>query len=166
MVANDPLYLVTNDIHHLKEITSVYSDVYQKRLRVYEIHNQNFSTLPHAQFGFILCWDFLNYLPIDVIKWYLESVMALLRPGGVFMFSYNNADIETSARLVDQKRACWATDSVIKKLATDAGFEIINFSDLAINDNENTWVSWAEIKKTGELRTVKVSQAMGQVLSK
>ena len=51
-------------------------------------------------------------------------------------------------------------------MVVDLGFDIINFTDLATNDNELTWVSWAEVKKPGNLTSVKKSQSVGQVLSK
>ena len=93
-------------------------------------------------------------------------MIALLRPGGVLLFSYTNGNIETSARLVDQQRCCWATDVIIKKMITGLGFEILEFQDLATNDNEDTWVSWYEVQKPGELKTVRLNQAMGAVLTK
>jgi hypothetical protein len=166
MVANDPLYLVGSNLEILTETIANYPESYQQRVRLYEVKKRDFSILPHAQFGFILCWDFLNYLPVGVIEWYLKSILALLRPGGVLLFSYTNGNIETSASFVDQRRYCWATDAIIKKMVVDLGFDIINFTDLATNDNELTWVSWAEVKKPGNLTSVKKSQSMGQVLSK
>jgi hypothetical protein len=166
MVANDPLYLVGSDLNELNERINRYPDAYQQRVRLYEVKKRDLSILPHAQFGFILCWDFLNYLPLSAIEWYLKSMIALLRPGGVLLFSYTNGNIETSASFVDQRRCCWATNVLIEKMVTDLGFEILGFQDLATNDNENTWVSWVEVKKPGNLTSVKKSQAMGQVLTK
>ena len=166
MVANDPLYLVGSDLNELNERINRYPNAYQQRVRLYEVKKRDLSILPHAQFGFILCWDFLNYLPLSAIEWYLKSMIALLRPGGVLLFSYTNGNIETSASFVDQRRCCWATNVLIEKMVTDLGFEILGFQDLATNDNENTWVSWVEVRKPGNLTSVKKSQAMGQVLTK
>jgi hypothetical protein len=166
MVASDPLYLVGSDLKTLTEHITNYPDIYQRRIRLYEVKKRDLLVLPHAQFGFILCWDFLNYLPLSVIEWYLKSILALLRPGGVVLFSYTNGNIETSASFVDQQRYCWATDSIIKKMVVDIGFNIINFTDIPTNDNELTWVSWAEIQKPGELQTVRKQPAVGKILSK
>ena len=166
MVGNDPLYLVGPDLETLTKTIANYPESYQRKIRLYEVKKRDLLVLPHAQFGFILCWDFLNYLPVSVIEWYLKSILALLRPGGILLFSYTNGNIETSASFVDQRRYCWATDAIIKKMVVDLGFDIINFIDLATNDNELTWVSWAEVKKPGNLTSVKKSQSMGQVLSK
>ncbi len=166
MAASDPLYLVSTNLKKLQDTVSIYADVYQRRVRLYEILDRNLSALPHAQFGLILCWDFLNYLPLDIVKWYLDACIRLLRPGGTLVFSYNNCDLERSAQLVDEKQACWATKPLIENLATGLGYEIIATTDLKTNDEKDTWVSWAEIRKPGAVTTVKRSQAMGAILSK
>ena len=166
MAANDPLYLVSNDIKILQDTITEYAEVYQRRVRLYEVLSRELSVLPHAQFGLIVCWDFLNYLPLDAVKWYLDACIRLLRPGGVLIFSYNNCDLERSAQLVDEKQACWATKPLVEDLVTSLGYELITTTDLKTNDVMDTWVSWAEVKKSGSLETVKKSQAMGAILSK
>lgn len=166
MVANDPLYLVGTDIFHLKEIISSYAPIYQNRLRLYEIKERNLSQLPYAQFGFILCWDFLNYLPIQAIKWYLNECIKLLRPGGVLMFSYNNGDLLSSAKMYDSGRAGWSTFKIIQTMVTEIGFVTLRFENLPTDDNENTFVSWLEVQKPGNLNTVRLNQAIGTVLTK
>jgi hypothetical protein len=173
MVACDPLYLVSTDKEHLNEIISYHNPIYRNRLRLYEItmrslflQGRNLSQLPYAQFGFILCWDFLNYLSIKTVEWYLNECIRLLRPGGSLMFSYNNGDIESSAKLFDQGRAAWATAQIIQKMIEEIGFDIIRSENHSTNDNEDTWVSWYEVKKPGELKTVRLNQAIGVVLTK
>ena len=166
MVASDPLYLIGSDLETLTKTIADYPESYQRKIRLYEIKKRDFLVLPHAQFGFILCWDFLNYLPLRVIEWYLRSIFALLRPGGVLLFTYTNGNIETSASFFDQQRYCWATDTIIKQMVADIGFDTINFVDLPTNDNELTWVSWAEVRKPGELQTVRKQPAAGKILLK
>ena len=166
MAACDPLYLAGNNLTKLQGQLEVYSDVYQRRVRLYEVLARDLSVLPHAQFGLILSWDFLNYLPLDVVSWYLSSCMQLLRPGGVLVFSYNNCDLERSAQSVDDQEACWATKAQIENLVAGLGYELIATFDLKTNDIRGTWVSWAEVRKPGVLKTVKQSQAMGAILSK
>ena len=166
MVGTDPLYLAGFDKFHLNEIISAYPAEYQRRLRLYEIKERNFSVLPHAQFGLILCWDFFNYITATDIDFYLKKITMLLRPGGVCIFSYNNCLKERSAQLVDEGLASWVTLPMIEALITGAGLNLIGFSDLESHDDNSTWVSWAEVQKPGELTSVKRSQSMGQVLSK
>lgn len=163
MVANDPLYLAGTNQDLLKNMILEYPEVYQKRVRVYEVHDGDTSRLPQRQFNFVLCWDFFNYQPLDKIELYLTNIMRLLRPGGVLMFSYNNCDLETSARFVDEQDACWANTRIIKELTTRLGYELLEFTDLALGDDRSSWASWAEVRRPGELTTVKRSQAVGRI---
>ena len=187
MVASDPLYLASPNISQLDEIMSAYPPAYQNRVRRYTITNFDLSPLPQSQFGFILCWDYLNYILFDRIESYLRSIFNLLRPGGVLMFSYNNCDIEHSAALVDSKQACWANSDQMKNLALSVGFEIVATYDLESkytstptwtsldetipdphrHDWETTiWTSWMEVRRPGTLTTVKLGQVMGTIQSK
>lgn len=163
MLACDPLYLVGENSTALRETIKIFPEQYQRRVGIYEIKNQDLSILPQNQFGLILCWDILNYCAIDKIEHYFKEFIKLLRPGGVLFFSYNNCDIEKSAENAENLLAGWASTRLIKKLISDIGFEIISFSDYPANDYLNTSVSWGEIKKPGELSTVKRSQAQGLV---
>lgn len=166
MLACDPLYLAGGDSTALREIIKVFPEQYQRRVGIYEIKNQDLSILPQNQFGLVLCWDILNYCTLDTIQHYLKEFIKILRPGGVLFFSYNNCDIEKSAENAEHLLAGWASTRLIKKLISDVGFEIISFNDYPADDFLNTWVSWAEIKKPGELSTVKRSQAQGLVMRK
>jgi len=166
MLACDPLYLLGYDIKALEDIISPFPEVYRKRLRLYELKNKNLNVIPQNQFSFILCWDFLNYLPIDDVNFYLKELIKVLRPGGVLFFSYNNCDIENSAESAEKSKACWATKRQIKNIVLNLEYEIIKFEDMAVNDLLNSYVSWAEIRKPGELKTVRAHQAIAQILTK
>ena len=187
MVASDPLYLASPKMSELDKIISMYPPAYQNRVRRYTITNFDLSPLPQSQFGFILCWDYLNYKLFDSIESYLRLIFNLLRPGGVLMFSYNNCDIEHSASLVDNKQACWANFDQMKNLALSVGFEIAATYDLESEytntptwtkldetlpdphryDWETTnWTSWMEVRRPGTLNTVKLGQVLGTIQSK
>ena len=55
MVAGDPLYLTHSNISIVNDMIKEYPELYQNRLRLYEIDDRDFSVLPQAQFGFVLC---------------------------------------------------------------------------------------------------------------
>lgn len=166
MVANDPLYLLGNDEQILQNIIEPFPETYRRRLRLYKFENKDLSVLPQNQFGLIVCWDFLNYLPIADVEHYLKSFMLLLRPGGVLVFSYNNCDIEKSADSAEKFRACWATIRSIKQIISNIGYDFITNHDLPANDILDTYVSWIEVRKPGQLTTLRLSQAIGRVLTK
>lgn len=166
MVASDPLYLAHSNISIVKDMIKEYPELYQNRLRLYEIVDRNFSKLPMAQFGFVLCWDNFNHLSLDKIEKYIREVWKLLRPGGSFIFNYNNCDFEGTAYRAECHAGSYASASWLTTLLNAIGYEITALHDDETGDAFNTHISWAEIKKPGDLKTVKAAQAMAQILSK
>ena len=164
MVACDPLYLLdlTNS-PDIETMTAEYPTEYQRRLRIYK--NQNFSLLPHNQFGFVLGWGITTTQPIDQLEKYLTSVIALLRPGGTFMFNYNNCDHSEPAALCENGVICYSNPRLIRRACEKIGYEIIQFGEYLNEDPslKYTHQSWVEIKKPGKLDTIKRSQVIGRL---
>jgi hypothetical protein len=163
MVAADPLYLTHCNLTFVKEIIKPYPDLYQNRLRLYEIVDRNFSKLPQAQFSFVLCWDYFNYLSSDVVEKYIREVHSLLHPGGRFMFSYTNCDLAGSALRAESLACAYASARWLKKLCDEIGYEISDLKDFDTDDAFNTHVSLAILKKPGTFNTVKAAQAIAEI---
>jgi SAM-dependent methyltransferase len=184
LVASDPLYLCididfSNNIvfdcaensiceNYLQEIITVYPELYQKRLRLYnDLH-----LLPKNQFSIILIWDFFHHIHYTQILDYLKQMIQLLRPGGSLIFSYNNFDIyevakETKSIIEDQFH--FASKQRLEKDCKELGYEISMFVDEIISDDgdpSKRFLSWAKISKPGTLSTVKLKQAMGEIKRK
>ena len=166
MVAADPLYLTHISIPTIMDLIKDYPELYQRRLRIYAIEDRNFSILPQGQFSFVLCWDTFNYLSIDKIEQYLKEVFQLLRSGGHFIFSYNNCDLPGPALAAEVNAASFVTARWLVKLSYKVGYEIIESHDVETGDAFTTHVSWIEVKKPGNLRTVKAAQAIAQIIVK
>ena len=167
MVASDPLYLTNYDNKDLiEQIISEYPDVYQRRVRIYQIAGQDYSILPQQQFSIVLSWDYLPWIHVKEFEKCLAQVFDLLRPGGIFIFSYNNCDLLTSAEKALNGYRGWASGHKLKQLAKQIGYEIVSMIDYAVDDPMVSYVSWAEFKKPGELKTVKLRQALGEIKSK
>jgi len=160
------------EMMQLEDLLVDYPDSYKRKARLYIIKNRDFSILPQNQFGFILCWDNFDYLTYDIVQKYLQEAFRLLRPGGIFMFSYTNCDLELSALRVDHQIAAYCTSGWLLKSLEEIGYEVINLIDC----NGPTYdpdsglqeypISWAEVRKPGKLTTVKRAQAQGLVLKK
>ena len=166
MVAADPLYLTHCNPTLVKEIIKPYPDLYQNRLRLYEIVDRNFSKLPQAQFSFVLCWDYFNYLSLVFVEKYIREVYCLLRPGGHFMFSYTNCDLAGPALRAESLACAYASSRWLKKLCIEIGYEISDLKDFDTGDAFNTHVSLAILKKPGNLTTVKAAQAIAEIINK
>lgn len=166
MIGSDPLYLASHNYEKLINLIQDYPKLYQNRLRLYKILNINFSILPQNQFGFVLCWDTFYYLSHEKVEQYIQKIFKLLRPGGILMFNYNNSDLKECAEYVEYGNYAHMSFSLLKKIINKFDFELINHYDLETKDNKYRYLSWIEIKKPGELQTIKTSQAIAQILSK
>lgn len=160
MVAADPLYVTDQYRDFLESTLNQFTPEYQQRLREYLVRDANFGALPQAQFAFVFCWNFLNYRSLDTIKEYVKSVRDLLRPGGVFMFSYNNGDRHEQAGYAEGHWMSYMPKSMLIPMCESLGLEILHSEDTR---NEGTAVSWLEIRKPGELATVKAHQVLGEI---
>lgn len=175
MVVNDPLYLCDHDVENINTTIEQFPEAYQRRLAKYIIPSdpeRSLSQLPQNQFGFILSWMYFNYYELDTLISFLKNIFTTLRPGGVFMFSYNNGDLLPSCRISEYEGMSFIPKRNLIKTCTELGFEIIktfdlsNVDNLSNSDDRVEYISWFEIKKPGVLQTAKRTQAMGEIISK
>ena len=131
--------------------------MYQGRVRKYLIDDFQIEGLPQNQFGFIFSYNFFNYLSLDSIKQYLIQAFKWLRPGGIMVFTYNNADLPIPASYADNYYMSYVPKSILIPMCESLGFEIEQTQDFDLG------VSWVEIKKPGKLSTIKASQALGEI---
>lgn len=165
LVGNDPLYIVDQHQEFLDSTLSKFNEQYRRRVRPYlvghalvrEGADTDLSFLPDNQFGFIFSWNLFNYFPLEHIRQYLTHCIRILRPGGVMMFSYNNGENPVCVDFVEQGWMSYMPKSLLVSLAENLGFEVIATFDA------DEFIHWIEIKKPGELKTVKAHQAMGEI---
>ena len=160
LVANDPLYVVDHYREFLDSTMNKFNPDYQRRIRPYLIKDQDMSELPQGQMGFVFCWNYLNYRSLDTVKEYLKSVKDLLRPGGTFMFSYNNGDIPECAGYVDNGWMSYIPKSMLLPMCESLGYEVVFSRDIR---GEGTSISWVEVRKPGNLETIKAHQVLGKI---
>ena len=160
LVASDPLYLADEHQEFLDTAISSYAPEYQRRVRPYLITNEEYGILPQKQFNLIFSWNHFNYKTLESVKKILRQVYNILRPGGVFMFSYNNGDLPAGAAYAESYFMSYIPRSMLVPACQQLGFEIVYAQD------HEPAVSWLEIRKPGELFTVKGHQAMGVIKEK
>jgi SAM-dependent methyltransferase len=120
------------------------------------LNDYDFSALPQHQFGFIFSWSHFNYVSLDTITQVLKSIKNLLRPGGVFLFSYNDGDTPTGAGMAENFAQTYIPQSILVPTCLSLGFEVIR------TFTEEPNISWIEIKQPGTLKTVKAHQVLGK----
>lgn len=162
LVANDPLYLYDIDGRRVEDIASQFNDIYYRRLRRYT----NLEILPYNQFGLIFSWMFFNYKKYTEIQEYLKKMILFLRPGGRFLFSYNNCDILENCLLAEDGSMSYVSKRHLIKFCRSIGCEIVYDYDIANDDSHVRWISWLEIRKPGTLSTAKLKQVMGAIHQK
>lgn len=157
LVASDPLYIA--DVHEefLQSAVSQFHEQYTSRVRKYLIRDNKIEGLPTNQFNLIFSYNFFNYLSFDSIKQWMLSAYQWLRPGGVIIFTYNNSDIGVGAAYAESCFMSYVPRSMLVPMCESIGFELIDHRDYDPN------ISWVEFKKPGELKTVKASQALGEI---
>ena len=159
LVASDPLYIADINSEFIDNTAQKFTPEYQARLRRYliDITDYNISNLPTEQFNFIFSFNFFNYLSLDTIKQLLKRAMTWLRPGGVVLFTYNNADMSPSAGLSEGYFMTYVPKSLLIPMVESLGYEVITSRDFEPS------TSWIELKKPGTLSTVKAHQALGEI---
>ncbi len=159
VVALDPMYLVDTHEALLTSTTQKFTERYQQRVRNYIIDDYAadamLDQLPQGQFGLVAAQNFLNFKPIEIINRIVTEVYDLLRPGGAFVFTYNNCDYAGAVRLAERSFTCYTPGRLVKQTAAAAGY-VLNYEH-----NEINGVSIMELGKPGE----RVSLRGGQTLA-
>lgn len=157
LIASDPLYIVDHFREFTDTATREFPEEYRRRIRIYLTPEHDLSQLPKSQFSFVFCWNILNYCSLDTVKEYLKEVKTLLRPGGTFMFSYNDGDTEAGAGMAENFFMSYIPKHMIIPLCESLGYNIVT------TECRDTNVSWIEVQLPGELKTVKAHQVMGEI---
>jgi len=155
----DPLFLVGPDLKIIEEIiTENFNPIYQRRLRIYQIEDTDFSYLPQKAFAFVFSWYHFEFLPYDIIDKYLAGIFNMLRPGGVAFLSYANCLMEKSAEQFENSYYCYMTTELIEGLANKNGFDVMEQEDF------QSRMSWVILKRPGRKENgIKVVPSMGYV---
>ena len=164
MMSSDPLYLCDIDEALINPLVESYNGVYKHRVRPYVIPRYEngkklFRELPQDQFGIIFAGNFFEYIPLEDTGKILSEMRDLLRPGGTIMFTFNDCDNPRNIKLVERNYRTYAPKRLLKKIVTDIGFEIVFSYDA------ESGFSWMEIKKPGEMKTIRGGQSLAQVRS-
>jgi hypothetical protein len=157
LVASDPLYITDRHTEFLNSTNDRFPPVYQARLRKYQLIDHNLSALPANQFAFVFSWGFFNYVSFDTVTQMLKQLHTLMRPGGVFMFSYNDGDTPAGAGMAEKFSQTYLPKSLLVPLCLSLGFELLHDESYGSN------ISWLEIKKPGTLKTIKAHQVLGSI---
>ena len=160
MCAFDPLYLA--DIYQslLDPYIKKFNPVYQNRLRPYQIskfipRKKTLDVLPQQQFGFVAAYNLFDHYPLYMIKQMLTEIEQLLKPGGVFLFTFNNCDLARNIATFEKGQRSYTPWRLLQPIIEDLGFKIIQTQTQEHN--------WCEIRKPGTLKSIRGGQAVAKI---
>ena len=159
LVAADPLYVMDQFPEFLKTTNNRFPPAYQARLRKYPLNKEthSLSALPQGQMAFVFSWGYFNYISLDTVTQVLKQMKTLLRPGGVFMFSYNDGDTPNGLGLAENFGQSYLPKSLLIPTCQAQGFDVV--AEYSFDPN----IHWLEIKQPGILHTVKAHQVLGEI---
>jgi SAM-dependent methyltransferase len=164
MVAYDPLYLVDLSHDYLAPAMNKFNEQYQSRLRPYvvseDLDQDILAKIPNSQFGMCLAYNYFNFRPFEILKKYLAEIYQKLKPGGILAFTFNDCDRPSAVRLVENYYCCYTPGYLVQELAISMGYEIV----YSWNDPGPT--TWLELKKPGELTSLKGGQTLAKIVPK
>jgi SAM-dependent methyltransferase len=163
LVPLDPLYIVDTHEDLITPSMDKFGEAYRARLRPYVITEDTgpvLDQLPVGQFGLVFAYNFFNYRPIELIEKYLKEVFHRLRPGGVFIMTYNDCDQAHGVALAEASFMCYTPGSRIQTLAEQAGFEII-FRHTGLGD-----LTWVELQRPGDITSLRGGQPLAKIVAK
>jgi SAM-dependent methyltransferase len=164
LVALDPLYLVDTHQDLFAPVRSLFTEEYQRRLRYYVIdeytNNRIFWNLPHEQFGFVYAFRYFEFKPWEVLQQYLDEVFPLLRPGGSFLFSFNDCDDWRAIGITEHHFCCYTPGRLVREHSRKLGYEI------TYNYNDDAGTTWLELRKPGTLDSIRGAQTLAGVFRK
>jgi hypothetical protein len=164
LVAFDPLYLVDTHEDLLSPVRSLFTPEYQRRLRYYVINEYTetdiFVNLPQKQFGLIYVFHYFDFKPLEIIQKYLDEIFLLLRPGGTFLFSFNDCDQWRAVGSAEYHFHFYTPGRLILQHARDIGYEIVYAHSVL------SGTTWVEIRKPGVLDSIRGAQALASIFKK
>ena len=161
VVALDPMYLVDTHEALLTSTTQKFTERYQQRVRNYIIDDYAadamLNQLPQGQFGLVAAQNFLNFKPMEIVNRIVTEVYDLLKPGGAFVFTYNNCDYAGAVRLAERSFTCYTPGRLVKQTAAAACY-VLNYEH-----NEINGVSIMELGKPGERASLRGGQTLAVI---
>jgi len=161
MITCNPLYIVDDHQKLLDSVKRLWNTEFQERL-IYKLIKHDgvhLSGIPKNQLGLVVAMNYFNYRPLDIMREYFKEIYDALRPGGIFIFTYNNCDLPGSVRNFENSMYSYTPGSLVQAMCQSLGFEIVN-----VVDYETINVSWLEIKKPGEIKSMRGGQELAKII--
>ena len=154
----DVLYAYTGNVIDEDSIAKKFNPFFiEKRLMYYN----DLSNLPQGQLGIAVSIGCYEFWPMDPIKDEMQKVFDLLRPGGFFIFTYNDCEHEHGLDMCGNEYRTYQTRELMGKMAQSMGFDIEK--ECMCNDYAHSWMI---VKKPGKRSTQKIDTPWIRIIRK
>ena len=164
LVAFDPLYLVDTHEDLFSPVKKLFTTEYQRRLRYYVIEEDStqpiFWNLPHTQFGLVYAFRYFEFKPWEILQQYIDEVFDLLRPGGSFLFSFNDCDQWRAVGSVENFFCYYTPGRLVRARAQERGYEIVDIH------SDASGTAWIDLRRPGTLNSIRGGQALASIFKK
>lgn len=163
VVGSDPVYLGDTNHDLLLPALDRYNELFRSRLRTFVInedHDNLLSPVPDSQMGTIVVLDFFEYKPMELLRKYINECFTKLRPGGVFIFTFNNCDTEHGVMMCEKFYRCFTPLNLVTQALENTGFAVTKQVD-----HDGT-ISWVQATKPGTLRSLRGGQSIAAIRPK
>lgn len=151
-LACDPLYMYTNNVIDKEAIKKEFNSFFtEKRMMFYD----NLLHLPQGQLGLAVNVNSYEFWPFDPIKTEMQKVYNLLKPGGHFIFTYNDCEQLASLDLCANDYRAYNTKTLMINMVQMLGFDVVKQDEVC-----NGTHSFMVVKKPGILSSQKLSSPL------
>lgn len=150
MLACDPLYVYRGNIVDTDSVKNKFNKFFAEKRLMFCDH---FNHMPQQQLGLAVSINCYDFWPIDPIKQEMKNVYNILKPGGHYIFTYTNCELEGSLHLLSgaEQYRSYNTRTLMENMVKMLGF------DIASEKNYREAHSWMVVKKPGELTSQKLT---------
>ena len=157
-LACDPLYLYTGNVVDKQKVKEQFNRFFSdRRLMMYN----DLLDLPQGQLGLAVSINSYDFWPMDPIKTEIQKVFNLLKPGGHFIFTYNDCEQISSLDLCANDYRAYNTKTLMTSMVQMFGFDIVKQENYC-----NGAHSFMVVKRPGKLTSQKLGAPLVEVKHK
>ena len=164
ILSAEPLYILDHNYDLLAPTVNNFNEIYKNRVRQCTIDDTNdifLDKIPNGQIALCVAYMYFDYKPFEVLKQYFAEIYQKLKPGGALAFTFNDCDYDGAVKYVEMNYRCYTPGYLVKELAQSLGFEI----KYEWHEPDGA-ITWLELKKPGELTSLKGGQILAKILPK